>query len=293
MNSLVRPNESEKVFTNGGWVMRQVWILFVLVFIVSLPSWAGLGPTHGFYVASDGTKIHYIVMGRGTPVLLIHGYTGSAEGNWFSNGVANSLAKTNRVIAVDIRGHGQSDKPHEPEKYATRLWKDVIELLDHLDVKKSHVHGYSMGGAIVTQLLIHDYDRYITASYGGSGIRESDPDWQNKVPADKEGVDPLEEEARSTLRGSPTRDDTALNAVRETFRQGFEADIDLDTVKIPVMALNGEFDRPIAKTHRMARELTSFESVILPGKSHLTAIMKGYIPDLYIESLTQFVKAND
>ena len=273
--------------------MRHVWILIVLFFFVSLAGWAGLGPTHGFYVASDGTKIHYMVMGKGTPVLLIHGYTGSAEGNWFSNGVAKSLVRTNRVIAVDIRGHGQSDKPHEPEKYGTHLWKDVIELLGHLDIKKTHVHGYSMGGAIVTQLLIHDYDRYITASYGGSGVRESNPDWQNKVPADKEGVDPLEQEARSTLRGSPSRDDVALDAVREAFRKGFSADIDLRTVTIPILALNGEYDRPIAKTHRMERELTNFRSIVLPGKSHLTAIMKGYIPDLYIESLTQFIQSNN
>jgi pimeloyl-ACP methyl ester carboxylesterase len=273
--------------------MKYVSILSVLVFFVSLPSWAGLGPTHGFYVASDGTKIHYMVAGKGTPVLLIHGYTGSAEGNWFSNGVATSLAQTNRVIAIDIRGHGQSDKPHEPEKYGSHLWKDVIELMNHLAIPKIHVHGYSMGGAIVTQLLIHDYERYITASYGGSGVRETNPEWQNKVPADKEGVDPLEEEARSTLRGSPTRDDTALDAVRETFRQGFSSDVDLSTVKIPILALNGEFDRPIAKTHRMERELTNFKSVVLPGKSHLTAIMKGYIPDQYIESLTRFIQTNN
>jgi len=273
--------------------MRHGWIMIVLVGLVSMPCWAGLGPTHGFYVSSDETKIHYMVMGRGTPVLLIHGYTGSAEGNWFSNGVAKALAKTNRVIAVDVRGHGQSDKPHDADRYGTHLWKDVIELLDHLDIKKVHVHGYSMGGAIVTQLLIHDSDRYITASYGGSGVRESDPEWQNKVPADKEGVDPAEEEARSTLRGSPTRDNVALDAVREKFREGFSADIDLKSITIPVLALNGEFDRPIAKTHRMQRELINFKSVVLPGKSHLTAIMKGYIPDLYVDSLTDFIQSNN
>ena len=69
--------------------------------------------------------------------------------------------------------------------------------------------------------------------------------------------------------------------------------IDLTTLDIPVLAINGEFDRPIAKTHRMERELKSFKSVVLPGKSHLTAIMSGYMPQLYIDSLVSFINSHD
>ena len=54
--------------------------------------------------------------------------------------------------------------------------------------------------------------------------------------------------------------------------------IDLTTVTVPVLAINGEFDGPNAKTARMHRELKNFKGVVLPGKSHLTAIMAGYIP---------------
>jgi len=50
-------------------------------------------PTESDMTASDGVKIHYYVMGKGTPVILIHGYTGTAWGNWFSNGIAQALAK--------------------------------------------------------------------------------------------------------------------------------------------------------------------------------------------------------
>ncbi len=69
--------------------------------------------------------------------------------------------------------------------------------------------------------------------------------------------------------------------------------IDLTTIKIPVLAINGEFDRPNAKTHRMQRELADFKAVVLPGKSHLTAIMAGYIPQLYIDSLLEFINQHD
>jgi pimeloyl-ACP methyl ester carboxylesterase len=249
-------------------------------------------PSHGYLVASDGVKIHYLVQGRGTPVVLIHGYTGSAEGNWFSNGVAAALVDRHRVVAIDVRGHGHSDKPHDPAMYGDRLWKDVIELMDHLAIDRAHIHGYSMGGGITLSLLARVPERFITAAFGGSGIPEVDPEWIAKLPKDKEGADPQEQEARSKLQASPTRDQKALDAVRAGFAAR-RASIDLTAVTIPVLAINGEFDRPIAKTHRMKRELKNFKNVVLPGKSHLTAIMAGYIPNEYINSLVTFINAND
>jgi pimeloyl-ACP methyl ester carboxylesterase len=279
----------------AGMTRRHTPLLAFGLLMTSVVLSANGKPSHGYLVASDDVKIHYLVMGRGSPVVLIHGYTGSAEGNWFTNGVADALAKNHRVIALDVRGHGKSDKPHDPKMYGDRLWKDVVELMDHLAVDRAHVHGYSMGGMIVTQLLAHHPDRFVTASYGGSGVREADPAWTDKVPKDKEGKDPQEDEASQKLRASPTRDQVALDAVRAGFgpEPRRPIAIDLTTIRIPVLAINGEFDGPIAKTHRMQRELKNFKSVILPGKSHLTAIMAGYIPELYITSLVDFVNAND
>jgi pimeloyl-ACP methyl ester carboxylesterase len=69
--------------------------------------------------------------------------------------------------------------------------------------------------------------------------------------------------------------------------------LDLTRITFPVMAINGEFDRPIAKTHRMWRELQNFTNVVLPGKSHLTAIAAPYIPKEYLESVVRFINAHD
>jgi pimeloyl-ACP methyl ester carboxylesterase len=250
-------------------------------------------PSHEFMTASDKVKIHYIVQGDGTPVILIHGFSGTAEGNWFANGVAEALSKNHRVIAIDCRGHGKSDKPYEAAMYGDRLWKDVVELMDHLSIKRAHIHGYSMGGMITARLLASYPERFITASFGGSGVPETDPAWKAKLPKDKEGTDPQEAEARKKLAANPARDPKALAAVRESF-QGFrQSKIDLTKIEIPVLALNGEFDSPNAKTVRMQRELKNFKGVILPGKSHLTAIMAGYIPEAYIQNLVAFINAND
>src|SRR6266850_923077 len=92
-------------------------------------------PTHAFFTTSDGVKIHYMTLGRkGSYVVLIHGYTGSAEGNWFRNGVAEKLSENHRVVAIDCRNHGRSDKPTPggPGKA-----EDVIELMDHLKIGRA------------------------------------------------------------------------------------------------------------------------------------------------------------
>jgi pimeloyl-ACP methyl ester carboxylesterase len=267
-------------------------------------------PTHEYFTTSDGIKIHYMRLGsNGSPVVLVHGYTGSAEGNWFRNGVAEALAESHRVVAIDCRNHGRSDKP---QPRGPGRWEDVIELMDHLKIDRAHLHGYSMGGSITGRVLAAHPERLITASFGGSGIRDTDPAWADKAPKDKEGTDPQEAEASRNLRIRAAMDngmsreeaEKLASAPRPTPAPGAAAggaaaslrtplEIDLTKVTIPILAINGEYDRPYAKTFRMWRELDDFTNVILPGKSHLTAIAAPYIPKEYAESLVRFIDSND
>ena len=267
-------------------------------------------PSHHYFTTADGVKIHFMVKGKGTPVILIHGYTGTAEGNWFSNGIADALARNHMVVALDCRNHGLSDKP---QPMGPGKAEDVIELMDHLKIQKAHFHGYSMGGGIVGRLMALIPDRFITAGFGGSGIQEVDPEWRAKLPKDKEGRDPQEDEASARLRARRAKDlgitveelQKQLAERAEQQRAALEAaraqaaarpagpQLDLTKIAFPVLAINGEFDRPMAKTVRMHRELRDFTNVVLPGKSHLTAIMAGYMPKEYLESLVRFINAND
>jgi len=57
--------------------------------------------------------------------------------------------------------------------------------------------------------------------------------------------------------------------------------------------VNGEYDRPYAKTHRLWRELTNFTNVVLPGKGHLSAVMRGFIPPQYIDAMVDFITVNN
>lgn len=284
--------------------MRRTYLPTAVVLLMAGAAFAQDKPVDGYFTTKDSVKIHYIVLGKGTPVVLIHGYTGSAEGNWMANGVAAALAKNHMVVAIDCRNHGKSDKPqlNGPGKA-----EDVIEMMDYLKIQKAHFHGYSMGGAIVGRLLTMIPERMITAAFGGSGIPEVDPEWQAKVPPDKQGRDPQEDEVSKRLRihhamdNGMTREEaeklaatppaarpaaTPAAATRPTGPQ-----LDLTKLNIPMLAINGEYDRPNAKTARLAREVKNFTNVVLPGKSHLTAIAAGYIPKEYIESLVKFINA--
>jgi pimeloyl-ACP methyl ester carboxylesterase len=252
----------------------------------------------GVFVTSDGVRIHYLTAGRGTPVILVHGLGGDARTAWFRTPVGNALAARHRVIAIDLRGHGQSDKPHESSKYGERLWQDVVELMDHLAIARAHFHGYSLGAAVVWSVFVHNPQRVITVAMGGGGVREVDPRWIATLPPDederaksKERDDPDEAAARRQLLALPDRDETALQAVLSSLPRRDE--IDLTTVRTPVLVIAAEYDQPIRKTQRPKRELQHFTGVILPGKTHLTAAFPGYMPDLYVRSLVTFVDAND
>jgi pimeloyl-ACP methyl ester carboxylesterase len=118
---------------------------------------------------SKGVKIRYTVQGKGEPVVLIHGWLSSVELNWTWPGTTALLAKDHQVIALDVRGHGQSDKPTTEDAYGPELVEDVVRLLDHLKIKKAHIVGYSMGGIIAANFIVKHPDRVLSGTLGGMG----------------------------------------------------------------------------------------------------------------------------
>jgi pimeloyl-ACP methyl ester carboxylesterase len=138
---------------------------FLLAFVLSfffIPS----SLAEDLFFNSDGVKIHYVVEGKGEPLLMIHGFSGSIQQmtDTFKN-----LSKNSQVIAMDCRGHGQSEKPHDLDAYGMNMIEDPIRLLDHLNIKKAHVSGYSMGGAIAIGIVGFHPERLISAIVGAAG----------------------------------------------------------------------------------------------------------------------------
>jgi pimeloyl-ACP methyl ester carboxylesterase len=133
------------------------------------------------YVDNDGVRIHYEVEGQGPPLVLMTGFAGTLE-DWRIFGYSQPLSKEYRLILVDPRGRGQSDKPHDPAAYQLKLMVgDVISILDDLSIDKAHYCGYSMGGMIGWRILVHAPERFLSLILGGSryplqGVEEMDSD---------------------------------------------------------------------------------------------------------------------
>ena len=266
----------------------------------------------GYFTVNDGTRLHYIEIGSGPPVILIHGARGSAIGNWFSNGIAPKLAETNKVYALDMRGHGLSDsRLHRPFDHSA-MATDIIEFMDQKGIVRAHMGGFSMGAFVLVQLMMMAPERFLTCCLQGGGIRET-PEWRDRVPPDREGRDPDQDNAEALVRerqlakgaeignsfsnGPPWRSNgrEPPPEMLEMFRKREEqiAAFDLSTIRFPVMAINGEFDRPREMTHRLWRELEDFTNLVLPGKGHLTSMMAGFIPQAYIDGYSAFVTAHN
>lgn len=94
----------------------------------------------------DRIRIAYDVSGAGTPILLLHG-GGSCRAEWHSRGYVTRLAEELQVIPVDLRGHGESDKPTDPASYSTeKMGRDILAVADACDADRFILCGYSFGG---------------------------------------------------------------------------------------------------------------------------------------------------
>jgi pimeloyl-ACP methyl ester carboxylesterase len=119
-------------------------------------------------VDNKGISIHYRVEGNGPPLVLGHGITDSSD-FWYERGYVEALKPKYRLVLIDFRGHGQSDKPHDPPSYTVaKVASDIVAVLDDLGMKTAAYWGYSMGGRIGFALARHALDRVSCFVIGGA-----------------------------------------------------------------------------------------------------------------------------
>ncbi|CAN5375725.1 alpha/beta hydrolase [soil metagenome] len=153
-------------------LLQNVLILLIL---------AGAQPVHAEdkFFDSNGVQIRYVTAGEGEPVVLIHGWM-SSSAMWGSDWAGNTKLDTKDskgflLIAIDCRGHGKSDKPHDATKYGAEMAADVVRLLDHLKLKKAHLIGYSAGAFIAAKVAATHPDRVLSIVYGGQAPLIAEP----------------------------------------------------------------------------------------------------------------------
>lgn len=228
---------------------------------------------------SDGVRIAYEVAGAGPPVVLVHGFASTLKRNWKEVRWFATLANAGRqVIALDCRGHGESEKPHEAQAYHTdSMVGDVVRLMDHVGVSRAAIMGYSMGGRIVAELLIRYPQRLTCAILAGIG----------------RGVLGERRDAEAIARVLEAQDAaTITHPVGKAFRQfaeqggndlqalaacmrGFRSVVDdaaLATLRTPVLIVAGDRDELIGDPSELARLIPGARLVVVPGRDHLSTV---------------------
>src|SRR5580692_5104517 len=110
-------------------------------------------------------------------VLLVHGFATSRAENWRRLGWYGAFERKGyRVVALDLRGHGESEKPHDPAAYGqSALVGDIVGLMDHLELRRVELLGYSMGSRLSLQTALSHSDRVSHLIVGGVGDRMLKP----------------------------------------------------------------------------------------------------------------------
>lgn len=143
---------------------RNVFI-FAIILVVQMSACADVErESHASNTALE-FETHYVSHGTGEPVILLHGFSQTHDA-WLQTPLYEDLVRDHKVIAVDLRGHGDSAKPHDPMDYGENLQSDLVGLLDQLSIDRAHFVGFSLGANVVGGLVVSYPDRVQTATMG-------------------------------------------------------------------------------------------------------------------------------
>jgi pimeloyl-ACP methyl ester carboxylesterase len=230
---------------------------------------------------NDGIELAYFDDGdpAGEPVLLIHGFASSASVNWVYPGWLRTLGDAGyRVIAIDNRGHGASDKPHDPEAYhPTSMAGDAAALLSHLGLPDAHVMGYSMGARISAFLAIEHPDRVRSLIFGGLGIGMCDGvgDWDPIADALlAPSLDDVSHDRGRMFRAFADQtgsDRLALAACIRTSRDLVRRE-DIAKVDVPTLIGVGTKDDIAGSPAELAALMPNALALDIPNRDHMLAV---------------------
>ena len=226
---------------------------------------------------SDGVRLHYELHGPdgGTPVVLVHGFASDYRLNWVGTRWQETLTGAGyRVVGLDCRGHGGSDKPHDPAAYALGVMAgDVGRLMDHLHIESAHCIGYSMGARIGLQVLLDQPARLNRVVLGGIG-------WA--------GAFHVAADIARAMRGEPT-----TSQIAQTFYEfararpindlealaacilGPQSPMDpgkLASITTPVLVVVGDQDDIVGKVDRLVESIPTAKLVKVAGRNHMSAV---------------------
>jgi pimeloyl-ACP methyl ester carboxylesterase len=228
---------------------------------------------------SAGVEIVYSDEGQGAPILLIHGFASNSRVNWQATGWVKTLLDAGyRVICIDNRGHGESEKLYDSALYsAPTMAEDAARLLDYLGITQAAVMGYSMGARISAFLTMHHPEKVSRVVFAGLaermilGVPGSDAIAEGLLAASaRDVVDPGARSFRVFAENTKS-DLKALAACIRSSRVKIKAEA-LAKITCPVLVVAGELDSVSGPVQPLVDLIPGAQGVTLPNRNHMNAV---------------------
>jgi pimeloyl-ACP methyl ester carboxylesterase len=224
-------------------------------------------------------EIAYLDEGQGEPIVLVHGFASTKQVNWVHPGWVTTLTRAGRrVIALDNRGHGASSKLYDPALYhSATMADDVRALLDHLNIERADVMGYSMGARITAFLVLNHATRVRSAIFGGLGIRLVEGVGLPESIAQALEASSLDDVRDPTGRmfrifAEQTKSDLrALAACIRGSRQTLSAN-QVASIRVPVLVAVGAKDQVAGSARELAALIPGARALDIPDRDHMLAV---------------------
>ncbi len=258
--------------------MRRFRLVFLIV-LSALPAlaverWETLPPTpapiatdRGGQAQVNGVSIHYAIYGRGSPVIFLHG--GLANSDYWGD-QAPAVAKHHTVILMDSRGHGRSTRDARPYDYDL-MADDVVALMDHLNIAKADIVGWSDGGIIGIDLAMRHKDRVGKVfAFAANTLTSGVKDGVEKNPTFAAFIARARREYEA-YSATPREYDAFVAQITKMWAdQPNWSDAELAAIVAPVLVVDGDHDEAIKREHTeyMAATIPHAGLLILPNVSH-------------------------
>ena len=228
---------------------------------------------------NGAVEIAYLDEGEGEPILLVHGFASTKNVNWVYPAWVSELKKNGRrVIALDNRGHGDSAKLYDPEAYHIPVMAgDVTALMDHLEIERADIMGYSMGGRMTAWLARHAPQRLRSAILGGIGIGliEGGGPGENvaealEAPTLEDVTDPVGRTFRAFA--DQTRADRRALAACMRGSRGLMTKQEAAGIAVPVLIAVGTVDEIAGSAALLGNIIPGSQVLDIPNRDHMRAV---------------------
>jgi pimeloyl-ACP methyl ester carboxylesterase len=229
---------------------------------------------------NGAVEIAYLDEGEGDPILLVHGFASSKNVNWVYPAWVSELKKNGRrVVALDLRGHGESSKLYDPAQYSIEIMADdVIALMDHLKFDRADIMGYSLGSRITAVLARSEPQRLRSAILGGIGIGliegggpgETVAEALEAAPSLDDVTDPVGRTFRA-FADQTSSDRRALAACLRGSRRLMTRE-EAAGITVPVLIAVGTSDEIAGSAEALGKIIPGSQVLNIPNRDHMRAV---------------------